>query len=132
MHLQTFLGHVQHRARLASMEEALRATRATLGTLGERLAGGEPGNLAAQIPEELRHILASGDAVPEAFSSDTFLERVSQREAVDLPTAVFHSRAVLSVLTDTVDAGTLDHVQDQLPGDYRRLFEPASEGRMSG
>ena len=47
-----FIGRVQHYARLASRGDAERATRATLETLGERLAGGEPKDLASQLPPE--------------------------------------------------------------------------------
>lgn len=132
MQLNDFLGHVQHRARLATMEDALRASRATLGTLGERLAGGEPANLGAQLPEEFKYILSSQGAVADTFSSDDFLKRVSEREGVDLPVAVHHARAVLSVLSEAVDEGALNHVRQQLPEDYGRLFDSGSEGRMSG
>ena len=57
-----FIGHVQHRARLASRGQAERATRVVLETLGERLAGGEPFDLAAQLPPEIgRHPNAGVD-----------------------------------------------------------------------
>ncbi len=39
MKLQEFLGQVQSRGRMATMDEALRATRAVLETLAERLGG---------------------------------------------------------------------------------------------
>lgn len=132
MHMKDFLGHVQHRARLATMEDALKATRATLGTLGERLAGGEPANLGAQLPEEFKYILASQGAMADPFSSDDFLKRVSEREGVDLAVAVHHARAVLSVLSEAADEGALSHARQQLPEDYGRLFKAGSEGRMSG
>jgi uncharacterized protein (DUF2267 family) len=45
-----FIGQVQHHARLDSRGAAERATRATLETLAERLAGGEANDLAAQLP----------------------------------------------------------------------------------
>ncbi len=50
MKYDEFISQVQRRANLASREEAERATRATLETLGERLAGGEAKDLAAQLP----------------------------------------------------------------------------------
>ena len=56
-----FIGRVQHYARLASRGDAERATRATLETLGERLAGGEPKDLASQLPPEIGlHLLQYG------------------------------------------------------------------------
>ena len=52
MQLDDFPGQVQNRARLATPDEALRATGATLQTLGERLPGTAPGKRAAQLPGE--------------------------------------------------------------------------------
>jgi uncharacterized protein (DUF2267 family) len=45
MKYDEFISQVQRRADLASREEAERATRATMETLGERLAGGEAKDL---------------------------------------------------------------------------------------
>jgi uncharacterized protein (DUF2267 family) len=131
MQLQEFLGHVQDRARLSSLDDALRATRATLETLGERLGGGEPANLGGQLPEELKEMLSDPRlASAERFGSDEFFQRVSRREGADLPDAVFHARAVIDVLEDAVTPGAIDHVRDQLPEDYQRLFDAGAEGRM--
>ena len=55
-----FIGQVQHRARLSSRGEAERATRATLETLAERLAGGEEQDLAAQLPAEFDRLFEVG------------------------------------------------------------------------
>jgi uncharacterized protein (DUF2267 family) len=57
-----FIGQVRHRAGLGSHAEAERATRATLETLAERLAGGEAHDLAAQLPPELARYLEQPDA----------------------------------------------------------------------
>lgn len=130
MQLQEFLGQVQHQARMSSLDEALTATRATLETLGERLHGGEPDHLGAQLTGELQHMLETHREKAEAFSSDSFLQRISEREGVDLPASVFHTRVVLNVLQDAVTPGVMDHVRDQLPDDYQRLFQAGSEGKM--
>lgn len=129
MKYHEFLGQVQHRARLASLEEATRATRATLETLGERLYGGEAGNLAAQLPEEIGLYLRRGGG-GESFDLDEFFGRVSLREGTDLPAAVFHARAVMDVLKEAVSPGLLRKVLDQLPEEYDRLFEAGSVGSM--
>ena len=62
MKYDEFIGQVRHRARLSSHAEAERATRATLETLAERLAGGEAHDLAAQLPPELARSLEAPDA----------------------------------------------------------------------
>ena len=48
-----FIKEVQDRGHMDSREEAEKATRATLEALAERLAGGEPHDLASQLPPEL-------------------------------------------------------------------------------
>lgn len=131
MQFHDFLGHVQHRAQMHSIEEALRASRATLETLGERLTGNEPHDLGAQLPRELAEYLnepASG--LGERFDSDEFLRRVSEREGIDLPVAIYHARVVLEVLKEAVSPGEMDDVRGQLPADFQRLFD-GSKGTMS-
>jgi len=126
-----FIGQVQHRARLSSRGAAERATRATLETLAERLAGGEAKDLAAQLPPELaEHLRGEWSAMGDRFSLDEFFRRVSQREGVDVPDAVFHARAVIEVLNEAVSRGEMDDVRAQLPAEFDRLFEAGSTGQM--
>lgn len=121
MEYHEFLGQVQHRARLGSFEEATRATRATLETLGERLFGGEAGNLASQLPLEIGRFLLE-PTKKESFDVDEFFQRVSIREGADLPEAIFHARMVIDVLTEAVSPGLMAKVKAQLPSDYNKLF----------
>lgn len=130
MQYDEFLGAVQHRAEFGTRSEAVRATRATLEVLGQRLFGGEADHLAAQLPSELGYYLTQAEP-SQAFDLDEFFERVSEREGVDLPDAVYHSRVVLSVLREAVTAGELEDVLAQLPEEYTRLFEAGSEGAMT-
>lgn len=130
MKFDEFLGHVQHRARLASSGEALRATQAVLEVLAQRLAGGEAEDLAAQLPSEFKDYLRQPNH-GESFGLDEFFERVQAREGVDLPESVHHVRAVISVLKDAVSAGEIADVRAQLPSEYDPLFEAGSEGRMT-
>jgi uncharacterized protein (DUF2267 family) len=46
MKYNEFVGQVQLRARLSSLDEAVGAVRATLTVLGQRLSGGEASDLA--------------------------------------------------------------------------------------
>jgi uncharacterized protein (DUF2267 family) len=130
MQHEEFIGQVQHRARLATRIQAEEATRATLATLAERLAGGAAGNLAAQLAPETAHYMQDVE-FSESFGLDEFFERVRRREGdVELPEAVYHARAVISVLRDAVSPGSIDHVRDQLPDAFDPLFDSGSEGRM--
>jgi len=129
MQYDDFLGHVQHRAQLATVGEAERAVRATLTTLGERLHVGEAGDLAAQLPEGVAQHLHT-DHHSQRFDRDEFFERVSKRESVDLPAAVHHCRAVLDVLSDAVGPNQMEHVRGQLPDEFTALFAAGSTGQM--
>ena len=122
MQAEEFLGQVQNKARLATLGEAMRATRATLETLAERLGPDETRHLAAQLPHEIQLFLADTGPMPERFSSDEFLLRVCAREGIDLPVSTHHARAVIDVLMEAVSAGETIDVLARLPDDYRRLF----------
>jgi uncharacterized protein (DUF2267 family) len=130
MRYHEFIGKVQNRARLGTTGEAVRATRATLEVLGERLYGGAAENLAAQLPSELGNYLTERKE-NQSFNLDEFFERVSVREKVDLPRAVHHARAVISVVQEAVTEGEIEDVRAQLPDEYDQLFESGSEGEMS-
>lgn len=131
MDYDDFVGQVQHRARMPSAQDAVRAIRCTLETLGQRLHGGEAKDLAAQLPDEIGRYLPEDRTEADTFSLQEFLERVSKAEGVDLPESIHHTRAVLSVLQDAVSQGEIDHVKKQLPDDWRNLFEAGSEGSMN-
>ena len=124
-----FIGEVQARARLASRGDAERATRAVLETLGERLAGGQPHNLAAQLPEEIGRHLEDRQGVGKLSLHD-FFEKVSERTGADLPDAIHQARAVIAVVGEAVSQGEMEKVRQQLPEEYAPLFESGSEGKM--
>lgn len=126
-----FIGQVQHRARLSSRGDAERATSATLETLGERLAGGEAKDFASQLPPHLAKYALSGLAgMGERYTLDEFYRRVSDREGVDLPKAIFHARAVIEVLQEAISPGEIKDIRAQLPAEYNNLFEAGSQGGM--
>ena len=123
MQTQEFLGQVQNKTGLATLGEAVRATRATLETLAERLGPDETRHLASHLPHEIQLFLAdAGMPMPERFSSAEFLLRVCAREGIDLPDSTHHARAVIDVLTQAVSPGEIVEVFGRLPDDYRRLF----------
>ncbi len=132
MKFEEFVGQVRHRALLSSRPEAERAIQATLETLAERLAGGEPNHLAAQLPRRIAQYLQHPwSGMGERFSLDEFFERVSEREEVEQPQAAYHARVVIEVLQEAVTKGEIDDVLAQLPGDYRPLFVAGRKDRMT-
>ena len=129
MQTRDFLGQVQTKAHLPTLDAALRATRATLETLAERLGPTESRQLGAQLPPEIKECLLTETSESEWFSSDEFLDRVSEREGVDLPESTSHALAVIEVLGEAVPAIEMIDVLDHLPADYARLFI-GSEGQI--
>jgi uncharacterized protein (DUF2267 family) len=124
MKYDSFVGQVQSRGRLGSLGEAVGAIRATLETLGERLAGGEAKDLASQLPREIGYYLFRG-AVGfggERFDYREFVERVAYRARVDQPEAAYLSRVVMEVTSEAVSPGEFQDIIQQLPGDFSPLF----------
>ena len=122
MQMFEFVGQVQNGASLPSMEQAINATRATLSTLAERLGADEARHLGAQLPEGIGQYLGGASHEGERFSRDEFLQRVSEREGVDLPVSVQHARAVLDTLKQAVSEGEMRDVLQRLPAEYAPLF----------
>jgi uncharacterized protein (DUF2267 family) len=118
---EQFIAEVKNLSELDSNEEAQKATRTTLETLKERLAGNEPSNLAAQLPPEIATYV-EGEGGGEAFSVEEFYERVAQKEGVGHEEAVRHARAVATVLQTAVTGGEIDDVRSQLGAKYKELF----------
>lgn len=116
-----FVKRVQEIGELDSREEAERAIKATLGTLKQRLAGYEPDNLAAQLPEDLADPLR-GEGGREGFALAEFYRRIAEKEDVDESQAIRHARAVALVLQEAVTAGEMDDVRHQLKDEYAELF----------
>ena len=54
MNFDEFTGEIQHRLELSGTGEAVRAVRATLMTLGQRLPEGNAEDLAASLPMEIK------------------------------------------------------------------------------
>jgi uncharacterized protein (DUF2267 family) len=118
---EQFIAEVKNLAELDGDAEAMKATRATLETLKERLAGNEPSNLAAQLPPEIASYV-EGEGGREAFTVEEFYERVAHKEGVGREEAVRHARAVATVVQTAVTGGELDDVRSQLGDEYRELF----------
>ncbi len=131
MKTDEFVAKVQRRAGLDSPESAVHVIRATLATLGERLAGGEVKDLASQLPPEIGTFLFEPMAGSgEPFGLDEFFWRVSQRAGIDLQEASLQARVVISVLSEAVTMGEIENVRAQLPEDIRQMFMVENEGDL--
>lgn len=126
MNQPEFIDAVADRANVAP-DRAQILARATLQTLAERLSGGEAQDLAAELPEPLRHPLrAPIDKTPERFGVEEFVRRTAGRVGVDAEQAKNGVRAVLTTVSEAVSGGEFRDVMSQLPKEYRELIEPTS------
>lgn len=130
MNFDEFTGQVQHRLSLPGTGESVRAIRATLTTLGERIQEGEATDLAGSLPMEIDYYLT--DAVEEhgqRFDWAEFVERVWEREGMrdrdDRADAAYHARVVLDVVNEIVSPNEMRQVREQLPTDdgWDELFD---------
>jgi len=120
MQLHDFLGRVQQRANIQSQDEALSVIRTTFETLSERLQGGEPLDLAAQLPSMLQEFVDVGEG--ERFGVEEFIQRIAEQEGISEEQAREQASAVLEVTSEAVSRGEIEDVLLQLPQEYHGLF----------
>jgi uncharacterized protein (DUF2267 family) len=130
-----FIGQVQSRAKLAGRDQAERASRATLETLGERIPEGLADNLAAQLPYEIgehlrRTEVFGGLGTGEHFGRAEFVQRVATRAGVDDSQAAYLARVVLEVTGEATQGSIMDKVRDSLPEDLKPIVTSGSRGSM--
>jgi uncharacterized protein (DUF2267 family) len=123
MQYDEFMNDVRDRAGVDE-DRAEKAVRATLNTLAQRLAGGEPHDLASQLPEELKETveLTAGEGAGVRWDANGFVEKVAAREGCSPEQAREHVRAIFAALRDAVTPGEFDDVASQLDRSYRELL----------
>ncbi|MGZ0747134.1 DUF2267 domain-containing protein [Haloparvum sp. AD34] len=135
MNFKEFTGQVQHRLEADSQGRAVRATRAVLTTLGDRLDAGSASDVASPLPMEIDRYVVEGDH-GQRFDYQEFLERVVERAnnedipynfgksgEMEMADADFASKAIVALVVDQLPAGQESHLEGQLPDDYDDLFE---------
>jgi uncharacterized protein (DUF2267 family) len=104
-------------------------TEATLGTLTERISGGEAGDLAERMPDQLRGYLIKNRELADPFSFDEFVRRVSVRAGVEPDVAERGIRAVLQTMPSIVGQRRFDEALSQLPREFWNLVQAAPRSR---
>lgn len=122
MNYKEFVGQVQHELEYARFGQAVRAIRAVLTTLGERMPEGEATDLASPLPMEIDRYLIEAEH-GQRFGYDEFLTRVSEREGVDESDANYHAQQILVVVAEVVPPGNIEKARAGLPEEYDTLFE---------
>ncbi|WP_017613871.1 DUF2267 domain-containing protein [Nocardiopsis salina] len=125
MQYEEFIAQVCQDASIGDRTRAESAVEASLHVLGQRLAGSEPLDLAAQLPARLREVLTGHQDTGETFGVDEFCRRVAQREGnhASPDAALDHARAVLGTVARTVGAREVDQLRSQLPPGYTVLMQ---------
>jgi uncharacterized protein (DUF2267 family) len=137
MDFDEFTGTIQHRLELPGTGEAVRAIRATLMTLGERIPEGAAADLAASLPMEIRWYMTG--AVREhgqRFDWREFVDRVAEIENAEGTDAAYHARVVVDLVETLVPESDFRQLRDQLPEgeddeNWRKLFEVVDAGGWS-
>ena len=137
MNFDEFTGQVQYRLQLPDTGRAVRATRATLMTLGQRIPEGNADDIAANLPLEIKWYMTG--AVHEhgqRFDWQEFVARVSEIERVDPPKAAYHARVIVDLVREEVPESDFQQLRDMLPEsedeeNWRKLFEIVDAGGWS-
>jgi uncharacterized protein (DUF2267 family) len=134
MNFDEFTGTVQHRLELAGTGETVRAIRATLMTLGQRIPAGATADLAASLPMEIEWYLTGAvDEHGQRFDWGAFVDRVAEIERADAPDAAYHAQVIVDLVEDLVPPSDFQELRDQLPEseddeNWRKLFEVVDAG----
>lgn len=138
MNFDEFTGEVQHRLELPGTGEAVRAVRATLMILGQRIPEGNAEDLAASLPMEVKWYLTG--AVQEhgqRFGWKEYVARVSEITGEDPPDAAYQAQVIMDLVSTVVPESDLRQLRDQLPEgeddeNWRKLFKVIDDGGWSG
>lgn len=122
MKAHEFHAAVRGRGGYASSQEAQRVTTAVLGLLGQRLAGGESKDLAAQLPGELQAPLLEAEGPAEGIGVQEFIARAAQVLGSSEEAALRDVSAVLTTVAEAISGGQLNQVLTQLQPAYAELF----------
>ena len=134
MNFDEFTGQVQHRLELPDTGRTVRAIRATLMTLGQRIPEGAAEDLAASLPMEIRWYLTGAVREHgERFDWQEFVSRVSEIENVDPPEAAYHARIIVDLVHAVVPPSDFKELRDMLPEseddeNWGKLFEVVDAG----
>jgi len=132
MDFDEFTGAVQHRLELPGTGETLRAIRATLLPLGERLPADHAADLAASLPIEIKWYMTGGvHEHGQRFDWPEYLTRVSDIEGSERADAAYHARVVVDLVSEVVPDSDFQQLRDELPesGDgWENLFEVVDAG----
>jgi uncharacterized protein (DUF2267 family) len=134
MNFDAFMGELQHRLGTPGTGETVRATRATLSTLGSRIPEGAAEDLAASLPMEVGWLLTG--AVKEhgqRFDWHEFVSRAADIEAQNPEDSAYHAQVVMDFVASLVPESDIQDLRGMLPEaesteNWQKLFEVVDAG----
>jgi uncharacterized protein (DUF2267 family) len=137
MNFDEFTGTVQHRLELPGTGETVRAIRATLMTLGQRIQEGEATDLASNLPMEIGWYLTGPvQRHGERFDWREFVSRVSDIDGSDPPEAAYRAQVIVDLVASQTAPAEMRQIRDQLPEseddeNWGKLFAVVDAGGWS-
>lgn len=134
MNFDEFTGEVQHRLEFPGTGETVRAIRATLSTLGQRIPAGNAEDLAASLPMEIKWYLTGAVSEHgERFDWREFVTRVSEITGAERPDAAYQAQVIVDLVHTQVPESDFRQLRDSLPEseddeNWRKLFEVVDAG----
>lgn len=129
MKARTLYSRVSIEADIDSLEDSRQATAAVLRALRDRLTPEEATQAAAQLPQELKRLWASGRPAlhqPMKLHRREFLERVRVDAGLkSLSQAEMVIDAVFAALKEQLSAGEASDIAAQLPRDLKAQWARA-------
>jgi uncharacterized protein (DUF2267 family) len=129
MKARNLYSRVSIEADIDSLEDSRQATAAVLRALRDRLTPEEAEQAAAQLPQELKRLWASGRPPlrqPVKMHRRQFLERVRVDAGLkSLSQAEMATDAVFAGLKEQLSAGEADDIAAQLPADLKTQWRRA-------
>jgi uncharacterized protein (DUF2267 family) len=134
MNFDAFMSELQHRLGTPGTGETVRATRATLSTLGSRIPEEAAEDLAASLPMEVGWLLTG--AVKEhgqRFDWHEFVSRVADIEAQDPEDSAYHAQVVMDFVASLVPESDIRDLRGMLPEaesaeNWQKLFTVIDAG----
>ena len=102
--------------------EGVRAVRAVLNALGERIQEGDATDLAGSLPMEIDYYVLNAEH-GQRFGFDEFIDRVMEIDNSERPDAVYHAKVVMKIVDQAVPRGEMEDIHNGLPSEFDQLFE---------
>lgn len=134
MDFDEFTGEIQHRLELPGTGEAVRAIRATLLPLGQRIPEENAEDFAASLPMEIKwYMTGAVHDHGQRFDWSEFVDRAADIEGADPSDTAYHARVVVDLTHAVVPAADFQDLRDQLPEsegaeNWRELFSIVDAG----